>query len=112
MQIQIMMDSSAYGSLVVVRNIVAGLETERLGVGETIVRRVALMSLFLEATRHSVHTENEHRALIVELLSEGGNIVGIGEIDNSMKCRMELNHVKLFPSKVVVHVSRVVDEMV
>ena len=70
------------------------------------------MSLFPRAATHFVHTENQHRTPMVELLSEGGNIVGIGAVDNSIKCGMELNHVKLFPSEVAVRVSRVVDEMV
>ena len=112
MQIQITMDSSAFGSPIVVWNVEAGLETELLGIGERIVRRVIRTSLFPEAATHSVHIENQHRTPMLELLSEGGNIVGIGAVDNSIKCGMELNHVKLFPSEVVVRVSHVVDEMV
>ena len=104
MKIQITMDSNAFASPVVVRNVEAGLETERLGVGERIVRRVICTSLFPEAATHYVHTENQYRTPIVEFLSEGGNIVGIGAVDNSIKCGMELNHVKLFPSEVVVRV--------
>jgi len=46
----------------------------------------------------------------MELLNEEGNIVGIGVVDGSIKCGMELNNLKLFPFEVVVCVSWVIDE--
>jgi len=39
---------------------------------------------------------------LVELPYTCNNVVGIGTIDGNMKCRMELNAVKLCPLKVVI----------
>jgi hypothetical protein len=47
---------------------------------------------------------------IVELLGPGGNVVGTGVLQNNIKCRMELNAVKLYPFEVAVQVVQVLDE--
>jgi hypothetical protein len=46
----------------------------------------------------------------VELLGPGGNVVGTGVLQDNIKCRMELNAVKLCPFEVAVQVVQVLDE--
>jgi hypothetical protein len=48
----------------------------------------------------------------VELLGPGGNVVGTGVLQDNIKCRMELNAVKLCPFEVAVQVVQVLDESV
>jgi hypothetical protein len=48
----------------------------------------------------------------VELLGPGGNVVGTGVLQDNIKCRMELNVVKLCPFKVAAQVVQVLDESV
>jgi hypothetical protein len=46
---------------------------------------------------------------IVELLGPGASVVGKGVIDGNIKCGMELNTVKLCPSKVAIRIVEVSD---
>ena len=48
----------------------------------------------------------------MELLGPGGNIVGIRVLQDNIKCRMELNAVKLCPFEVAIQVVQVLDESV
>jgi hypothetical protein len=48
----------------------------------------------------------------VELLRPGDNVVGTGVLHDNIKCRMELNAVKLCPFEVAVQVVRVLEESV
>jgi hypothetical protein len=48
----------------------------------------------------------------VELLGSGGNVVGSGVLQDNIKCRIELNAVKLCPFEVAVQVVRVLEESV
>ena len=47
----------------------------------------------------------------MDLLNEDMSIVGRGIIDESIKCEMELNEVKLFPSEIAVRVMLLEDNM-
>lgn len=87
------MDSSAFGSPVVVHNIVACGETERLSARE-LFAQVCFQRL---QYNHTIDIESQQRNDKVKLLSEGGHIVGSGVVDNSYKRGVELNHLKLFP---------------
>jgi len=42
----------------------------------------------------------QQQSMMVELLKQEENTVGMDILDDSFKCEIELNHVKLFPSKV------------
>ena len=46
----------------------------------------------------------------MELLGPGGNVVGIGILQENIKCGMELNAVKLCPFEVAIQVVRVIEE--
>jgi hypothetical protein len=48
----------------------------------------------------------------VELLGPGGNVVGMGVLQDNIKCGMELNTVKLCPFEVAIQVVQVLDESV
>jgi hypothetical protein len=84
------MDDRAFGSPVAT----ATMATNACGsVGERIVRGNRIR-LFQDA-RESIQRSTEVRGTgTVEFLGPRGNIVGMGVLQNNIKCRMELNVVK------------------
>ena len=48
----------------------------------------------------------------MELLGLGDNVVGTGVLQDNIKCRMELNAVRLYPFEMVVQVVRLLEESV
>ena len=48
----------------------------------------------------------------MELLGQGDNVVGKGILQENIKCRMELNAVKLCPFEVAIQVARVIEKSV
>jgi len=47
-----------------------------------------------------------------KIVNKGRNCSWHGIIDASIKCEMELNQVKLFPSEVAICITHVIDAMV
>jgi hypothetical protein len=79
--------------------------------GEQIVRG-SRIRLFQDA-RESIQRSTEVRGMgTMELLGSGGNVVGSGVLQDNIKCRIELNAVKLCPFEVAVQVVRVLEESV
>jgi hypothetical protein len=78
-------------------------------VGERIVRgsRIRLFQDVRESIQRSTEVLGTGT---VELLGPGGNVVGLGVLQDNIKCRMELNTVKLCPFEVAVQVVQVLDE--
>jgi hypothetical protein len=102
------MDGRAFGSPVAA----ATVATNACGsVGEQIVRG-SRIKLFQDA-RESIQRSTEVRGTgTVELLGPGNNVVGTGVLQDNIKCRMELNAMKLCPFEVAVQVVQVLDESV
>jgi hypothetical protein len=102
------MDGRAFGSPVAA----ATVATNACGsVGERIVRG-SRIRLFQDA-RESIQRSTEVQGTgTVELLGPGGNVVGMGVLQDNIKCGMELNVVKLCPFEVAVQVVQVLDDSV
>jgi hypothetical protein len=102
------MDGRTFGSPMAV----ATVATNVCGsVGERVVRG-SCIRLFQD-TRESIQRSTEVPGTgIVEFLGPGGNVVGMGVLQDNIKCRMELNVVKLCPFEVAVQVVQVFDESV
>jgi hypothetical protein len=67
----------------------------------------------IQDTRESIQRSSEVRGTgTVELLGPGGNVVGTGILHDNIKCRMELNAVKLCSFEVAIQVLQVLDESV
>jgi hypothetical protein len=102
------MDVRAFGNPVAA----ATVATNACGsVGEGIVRG-SRIRLFQDA-RESIQRSTEvWGTSTVELLGLGDNVVGTGVVQDTIKCGMELNAVKLYPFEVAVQVVRVLEESV
>jgi hypothetical protein len=100
------MDGRTFGSPMAA----ATVATNACGsVGEQIVRG-SHIRLFQDV-RESIQRSTEVRGTgTVELLGPRGNVVGTGVLQDSIKCGMELNAVKLCPFEVAVQVIRVLKE--
>jgi hypothetical protein len=91
------MDGRAFGSPVAAATNACG------SVGERVVRGNRI-KLFQDA-RESIQRSTKLRGIgTVELLGPGDNVVGTGVLHDNIKCRMELNAVKLCPFEVAVQV--------
>jgi hypothetical protein len=102
------MDGRAFGSPVAAAT-VATNACER--VGERVVRG-SCIRLFHDG-RESMQRSMEVPGMgTVELLGPGGTVVGMGVLQENIKCGMELNAVKLCPFEVAVQVVQVLDESV
>ena len=101
-------DGRAFGSLVAT----AAVATNACGsVGERIIRR-SRISQFQDA-RESIQRSTKMRGTCtIELLGPGGNVVGTRILQDNIKCKMELNAVKLCPFEVAVQVVQVLEESV
>jgi hypothetical protein len=102
------MDGRAFGSPMAAGTVA----TNACGsVGEQVVRgsRIRLFHDGRESMQRSMEVLGTGT---VELLGPGGNFVGTGVLQENIKCGMELNAVKLCPSKVAVQVVQVLDESV
>jgi hypothetical protein len=101
-------DGRAFGSPVAAAT---GATNACGSVRERIIRR-SRISLFQDASE-SIQRSTEVRGTgTVELLGPGGNVVGIGVLQDNIKCGMELNAVKLCPFEVAVQVVQVLEESV
>jgi hypothetical protein len=102
------MDGRAFGNPVAL----ATVATNACGsVGERVVRG-SRIKLFQDA-RESIQRSTEVPGTgTVELIGPGDNVVGMGVLQDNIKCGMELNAVKLCLFEVVVQVVQVLDESV
>jgi hypothetical protein len=100
------MDGRAFGSPVAA----ATVATNACGSVEERVVRGSHIRLFQDA-KDSIQRSTEVRGTgIVELLGPGDNVVGMGVLQDNIKCGMELNAMKLCPFEVAVQVVQVLDE--
>ena len=91
-------DGAAFVSPVATANVA---NSAIASVGEQIIQGNSIR-LFQDPTELTHQNTNVHEIGTVELLGLEGNVVGTGVIDGNIKCNMELNAMKLCPSKVAV----------
>jgi hypothetical protein len=98
-------DGRAFGSPV------ANLNAASIAVGsvEDRIVRANRTRLFQDPSESTHRSTQLRERGTVELLGSRENVVGTGVIDENIKCGMELNAVKLRPSKVAVWVVEVRD---
>ena len=99
------MDGRAFGSPVAAVN---ATTCAPRSVGDRIIRATRIR-LFQEPCPSTQQGTEVRERGIVELLNANNIVVGTGMIDNSLKCGMELNAVKLCPFEVAIRVVHVYD---
>lgn len=99
------MDGRAFGSPVAAVN---AMTRPPRSVGERIIRATRIR-LFQEPSPSTQQGAEVRERGIVELLNANNIVVGTGKIDNSLKCGMELNAVKLCPFETAIRVVDVYD---